>query len=268
MKKNRFRKAAVLLLGAVLCIGLTGCGKSKDKEPEKTDYIGNVTQDTITLYGDGSIIEIACEDYSGVAFDYSDLEQYIKDEVADYNSRAGQDKITFLQYSDEGGVVRTALQYSDMDTYNDFNKTSYWITDYDAALCDELAQAKIKADRKDSETSGGTEGELSAMSEEELAEIGLSAEDLEKEEVVETISEETVLATFTDAASGSEISSAQIQEASDAGTPYKMIRIDSKLYFSLPDGEILYMNSHAAASDPQNAHTDGIGEAIIIYSNY
>lgn len=262
---NGFRRTGIFVLCALMCLMLSGCGKKKPQEEEERNYIGNVTQDTITIFGDGSIQEIACDDYSNVSFDYSELEQYIKDSIDEYDQNNGQDKITFLQYSNLDGVVRTAIRYSDIDVYNDFNKTAYRISDYDAAACDSVAQKAVEAEL-DAVPEEDTEQDISSMSAEELAEAGLSPEDIQQEEAVETITQEAVLATFTDASGGGEVNSAQVGENATGGT-LQMIFVDSEIYLSIPDADILYVNGHASLQDAHNAHTDGKGTAIIIYSN-
>jgi uncharacterized lipoprotein YehR (DUF1307 family) len=254
---KKFRKAtAMLFVTAVLCIGLVGCGKKKEEETlSETDYIGSTSVDTISLNGDGSILEIACDDYSDVTFDYSDLEQYIQDEISSFNSQNGADKVTLLQYQDVGGVVRAAIQYADWDSYNAFNGTGYTVVDFDAEYCDLLVQKALGLDLEEST-------EAVEISEEELAEIGMTAEDLEQEAQE---NQETVTATFTDAVMGGEVDSAEIEAISQAGTPYQMICIDSEMTFSVPDSEILYINSHATLEDSHSVSVDGTGTAVIVF---
>jgi hypothetical protein len=120
----------------VLC---TGCKKKLFGE----DYIGDVNTNTMTVNEDGSILEIACQDFSGVTYDISGLEDTIKSEIEDYRTKNGETddnaSVELLQYENENGFVRAAIRYSNLDNYNRFNNTSYT----DGSASDVAADTKL-----------------------------------------------------------------------------------------------------------------------------
>jgi hypothetical protein len=121
----------------VLC---TGCNK---KKLFGEDYIGDVNTNTMTVNEDGSILEIACQDFSGVTYDISGLEDTIKSEIEDYRTKNGETddnaSVELLQYENEDGFVRAAIRYSNLDSYNRFNNTSYT----DGSASDVAADMKL-----------------------------------------------------------------------------------------------------------------------------
>jgi hypothetical protein len=135
MAKTQVRKRSeiiyVILMTAVLML-FTGC---KKKSQEEEDYLGDIRTNTMTINADGSILEVACQDFSGVTYDISGLEETIKTEVDDYRAKYGETEdnasVKLLQYENSEGFVRAALQYANLESYNNFNNTDY--ADGDAA---------------------------------------------------------------------------------------------------------------------------------------
>lgn len=118
MKQKRFW--AVLLLGTAL---LTGCSDSLD----------TVTVNTLTVERDGTIADIAVEDFSDGNYDMTKLENFINAEVEDYNTQAGEGSISLDKLETESEIVKLQLRYADMEDYNAFNHTEYELTDFDAS---------------------------------------------------------------------------------------------------------------------------------------
>lgn len=126
MTKRDFAKqnSLVALMIIMICTFLCACGK---KDEEKQDFIGDISSNTLIFNDDGSIREIACMDFSGVTYDISDLKSSIEASVSDYTGLHGKDSIKLLQYDEEGGFVRVAIDYESLKTYNLFNNTKYEI---------------------------------------------------------------------------------------------------------------------------------------------
>ena len=116
----------ICLLTAIMMVALltTGCGKKQDK----TDYIGEIRENTINLNEDGSIREIACQDFSDTTYDISGLKDEIKAQIEKYASGDKKDAVKLLQYKEENRLVRVAIDYASLADYNAFNGTSYAVT--------------------------------------------------------------------------------------------------------------------------------------------
>ena len=257
--KRKLAKIIVpLVLTAFMCVTLTACGKNK----KETDYIGNISENTLTINEDSSVLEIAVQDFTGADYDYSGLEQYIQDEITEFNTSHTENSVELLQYLEESGLVRIAVKYADIETYNAFNNTEYMIEAYDASYLDSLIKEAEETSEEDMES---TEDESTELSEDELAEAGLSDEDIQDMETVPAVTsdeniEEPVVATFTDA-SGNEVSSDEI-----SGENIYMIIVNSELKIHFEQDKILYYNSHVSLTGEGDAVTDGQGNAVIIFS--
>ncbi|MBQ8924507.1 MAG: hypothetical protein IJ053_06895 [Lachnospiraceae bacterium] len=123
MLKNRkkFNNTILIpLLILALCILMSGCGKK-----EKVNYIGEVKENTFNLNEDKTIREIACQDFSGTSYDISGLSDSIKSDIDKYAQGDKKDSVKLLEYKEEDGLVRVAIDYGSLDDYNAFNGTSY-----------------------------------------------------------------------------------------------------------------------------------------------
>ena len=123
-KKNMAGRWYILGLLCILILAcITGCGK------KKKNYLGDTRNNTFTINEDGSILEIACQDFSGVSYDISNLKSNIEDEIKSYRSARSEDSknttVKLLQYEEKDGFVRIAMQYADLASYNSFNNTNY-----------------------------------------------------------------------------------------------------------------------------------------------
>ncbi|MBQ9279194.1 MAG: hypothetical protein IJ224_11250 [Lachnospiraceae bacterium] len=116
----KFKKKIIgfILPVLVLCL-LTACGKKKEK------YIGDINENTITINEDGSIREIACENFSDTNFDISGLKDDIKSDIDKYCGSDKKGAVKLLEYKEEDKNVRVAIDYKSLDDYNAFNGTSY-----------------------------------------------------------------------------------------------------------------------------------------------
>jgi hypothetical protein len=111
---------------------------------------------------DGTILEVACQDFSGVTYDISGLEDVIKSEIEDYKTKNGETdenaSVKLLQFENNNGYVRAALEYANLESYNKFNNTNY--TD---GMATEIATDTDLATSTDMELTdlGGNEVKLS-----------------------------------------------------------------------------------------------------------
>ena len=269
IKTKSYTKYICLVLIMTLIMGLTACGKKKDDGPvEKISVIGDVNETTLKLNANGSVIEIACEDFAHTeaAIDTSTLEDFIKSEIDKYNAEAGGNKITFLEYQNENNFVRTAIQYIDIDTYNSFNLMELAMSEFNKEAAD-----KIVKDEQASLTDAAKSIDMEEMSEEEKAELeeelagaGYNLEDIESGLLDETASEgdaEELVATFTDASTGSVVKSDEITDSS-----YMMIITDEPMNYYINGGKIVYYNKNCELVNETTVKVSGEGKAVIVYT--
>ena len=266
---RRFIQKICLLLVLTMILGLTACGKKKDDGPvEQISVIGDVNETTLKLNANGSVIEIACEDFShtDTPIDTSALEEFIKTEIASYNAEAGGNKITFLEYKNENNFVRTAIQYVDLETYNSFNMMELAMSEFNKDAADKVAK-----DEQASLTDAVQDVDMTDMSEEEKAELaeelagaGYSLEDLEDGMLEDVASEgdaEELMATFTDASTGGVIKSDEITDSS-----YMMVITDEPMNYYINGGKIVYYNKNCELVNETTVKVSGEGKAIIVYT--
>ena len=138
----KLKKNVILILAAALVLCQAGCTLpflkgQKNDEDVSFDYTGKYEMDTLIFEGDGHLTEIAVDDYSSANFQYDDLEQYIKNSVDQFNLKESSKKIAFLQYTDDNGIIKSAIRYSNVDAYNKFNNFESEFSLYDAEKINE-----------------------------------------------------------------------------------------------------------------------------------
>ena len=267
MKKVLSRKKTALIsifMIVIMLFSLAGCGKKKeeDVEIEKVSYIGDITENTLQFNSDGTLLEISCEDFSGTEVDTSNLESYIKSEIDTFNAQEGVDKVSFKEYIEENGLVRTAIQFSDIDAFNAFNGMSLEISMYKPDPADEIVKAEAA-----SASDAIVTVEADEINEEELAEAGYDIDDLEslEEEVAsESDADLPTVATFTDASTFDVINSDEIN-----GDSFMMVVTDEPMNYNIKDGKILFFNKYAELVDESTAKATENGKSVIVYKfNY
>ena len=112
-------KWKVVITGLLLIFLMGGCSK------QLTEYQEN----TLTINKDGTILDISVEDFSEGNYDMSNLEQFIRDEVTDYNAKNGDDRVVLNELNTDNKLARLELLYQSMDDYNAFNHTEYTLKD-------------------------------------------------------------------------------------------------------------------------------------------
>ncbi len=245
------RAGAALLL--CLAFALCGCGKKEaDTEViEEQDLIGTTAENTIRISENGAITEIAVEDYTGSTYKLTEIRQFIRDEVAAFNQKKGVEKVSFLQIRDDQGIVKTALSYSDINSFNEFNQMDVRLTVYSAETANQLAE-----EEKQKHEVTSTE-EKRELSEAELAEAGYDPSQMEKQDIDSLVEEKAVTATLTDG-NGNTVNA----DSLDANEKMMLVT-DEKLAVELTSGKLLYANQHASIRD-NTAKTDGQGTALVV----
>lgn len=155
---RKFKTFTCMILMCLMILALAACGMNgKEESKEEKDYCKDVKENEITFYQDGSILEIAVVDMSDLN-DTTDLSDYVKTQVQGYNKAAGVDKISLLQFKEEGKTYKTAIKYSDLETFNKFNGYDFKLTIYKSQDIDALSgTAATLTDAANGNTVGSAE---------------------------------------------------------------------------------------------------------------
>lgn len=267
--KNIIKNIFIYVFSVLMILSLVGCGKKEEEEEEeyvRASVIGEINENTVKLSPNGTLLEISCEDFAGSDIDTASLEEYINSEIDEYNKNAGVSKISLVEFQEEDGVVKTAIQYSDVYTYNSFNMMELDINLYDPDKAYDIMMEDMATATDANQivmTSSPTE-----INVEELAEAGYDLSEIEAMEngtyEEETASTTDAQATFTDATSLNDINAEDI-----TGASYMMLVTNEAYTYVVNGGNILYYDKHAELIDSTSVKTDGKGKSIIVYSfNY
>ena len=88
-------------------------------------------KNTLVVKGDGSLVEIAVEDFEKSSVTAEDLTAYIEEQVESYNSQQEKDVIKSKQIETEDmSKVKLVLTYKDIESYNGFNLLECVLADF------------------------------------------------------------------------------------------------------------------------------------------
>lgn len=115
-------KKVILVLSMVFALGaLTGC----------TNYAEKYNKNTLIVKGDGSLVEIAVEDFSDSSVSEADLSVYITEQIDEYNEKQEKDVIKQDELlTEDMSNVKLVLKYKDIDSYNGFNLLECTLKDF------------------------------------------------------------------------------------------------------------------------------------------
>lgn len=155
---KRFKTFTCMVLMCLMALSFAACGnKGNEDQKDEIDYCKDVKENEITFYSDGSILEIAVVDMSDLK-DTADLSDYVKTQVAGYNKAAGVDKISLLQFKEEGKTYKTAIKYSDLETFNRFNGYDFKLSIYNSQDIDAITGTSATlTDAENGKTVGSAE---------------------------------------------------------------------------------------------------------------
>jgi len=239
---------------AMLMACLTACGKKEEPTtamPEK-EYIGNTARNTVRLSSHGNVLEIAVEDYTGVTYNIEELKTYIQSEVDAYNKSVGVNKVSFREIRQEGDIVKTAISYSDLDAYTEFNRMAVTLSSYNAAEADRIAEEEAARFKAEEDTEAPPQ-----ISDAELAEAGYDPEQMDQSQMEQLTEAEKVTAVFY-GPEGNQVASEKIDSSQNM-----MLVTTEAISVELEDGRLLYVNEHGKFSD-NSIITDGEGTAVIV----
>ena len=109
---KKILKKTMLLSLILAAFFLVGCSNT-----------GDITQNTIVVNKDGSILGVIVEEFGDSKYVSDELKAMVEEEVATYNSGAGEDKITLQSYEiTEEGLAKVVLKYASGSDYIAFNE--------------------------------------------------------------------------------------------------------------------------------------------------
>lgn len=130
----------IVLICMVCMLGLlTGC----------TDYAEEYDKNTLIIKGNGSIVEVAVEDFSESSVTAVDLSAYVDKQINEYNSTQDKDVVkndTLL--TEDMSKVKLVLKYDDIDSYNGFNLLECTLADFSEVDEDDLKGTFTSAEGK------------------------------------------------------------------------------------------------------------------------
>lgn len=230
------KKYIYLIISITLLLTFSSCGKKEDEKPEyvRPDVFEGYNDSTLIFNADGSITEIAMQDYNGSDVDTTGLKSYVESEINEANKKLGSESISMTDYFDDSGVIKAAIHYTDINSYNYFNKTAYEMSGFDPDKCDLVVPIE---EIIDASVTDSTFGEPET-------------------EVVE--------ATFTDASDKS------VKTSSEISKSYMMLILDDKVDVKFDDGKVLYYNSGVQNISGENTvKCSGERKAVIVFEfNY
>ena len=109
---KRFKKIALMILALSV---LAGCGEQS-----------RVEKSTISIGKEGALTVTLIEDFSESYYDQEELKTMIDKEVAEYNTKAGSDKIAVAAFEAADGKVRLEQTYADASDYAKFNGCDFF----------------------------------------------------------------------------------------------------------------------------------------------
>jgi hypothetical protein len=117
MKKVQF---AMVVMAMMLV--LSGC----------TNYAKTYDNNTLVLKGNGSLVEIAVEDFSESSVNAEDVTSYVEEQIDDFNQEAGSKSVKKQSMNtSDMSKVKLVLTYKDMDSFNAFNSLECSLSDFE-----------------------------------------------------------------------------------------------------------------------------------------
>ena len=113
------RKVTLVLLGTLLLLVMTGCGKNKVSITAE-----DVTTNTLVIKEDNKVQSSIVEDFDKEYYSKEELEAFINEEVTDYNEKNGEDQIKMHSIHVANQKASVVFNYNDIDDYSLFNGTN------------------------------------------------------------------------------------------------------------------------------------------------
>lgn len=113
------KKIGVLGLITIMLLGLIGCGQ--------TSSASSLTENAVVISKDGRITGVYVDVFDREYYSTEGLEAMAKEEIADYNQKAGSEKISFDKIElDQDKLIRLYLKYADSTAFAEFNDVVFY----------------------------------------------------------------------------------------------------------------------------------------------
>lgn len=114
------KKFPIIMMALLLCM-LSGC----------TNYAKKYDENTLLVKKNGSLVEIAVENFADSSVNAEDLSSYINEQIDAYNDEQGQKLVKNSSIDTEDmNHVKLVITYKDMDSYNGFNLLDCVLDDF------------------------------------------------------------------------------------------------------------------------------------------
>ena len=134
MKKITYILSMILLLGV-----MTGC----------SNYAEDYNKNTLIVKKNGSLIEVAVEDFSDTSVKADTLSVYITEQIDSYNEKQDKKVVKNIDLlTEDMSKVKLVLEYKDIDSYNGFNLLECKLADFADVDEKELKGTFISSDGK------------------------------------------------------------------------------------------------------------------------
>ena len=133
------KKIQMIVIVGVLLGTLTGC----------TNYAKEYNKNTVVIKGNGSLVEVAVEDFKDSSIKEEDLNTYIDEQITTYNEEAGKKKVKKKSIDTEDmSKVKLVLTYKDIESFNGFNALNCTLKDFSDVKESEIKGTYKSADNK------------------------------------------------------------------------------------------------------------------------
>lgn len=115
------KKIQMMIIMGALLGALTSC----------TNYAKEYNKNTVVIKGNGSLVEVAVEDFKDSSIKAEELTTYIDEQITLYNEEAGKNKVRKKSINtDDMSKVKLVLTYKDIESYNGFNALDCTLKDF------------------------------------------------------------------------------------------------------------------------------------------
>lgn len=152
------KKFRLICLIAILVFVLAGCGKSGESDDGKTN---------ITIAKNGEISYRIRDSFTESYYNIEELKSMINEEVGDFNSRSGGQKVSLESAELANQIVNVVMKFSDDLAFSGFNGIPFFVGNGNDAIANGQSLDAILTDIKDA-TKTISGADLRSMSKENI----------------------------------------------------------------------------------------------------
>ena len=133
---KKFSRTLLMMLAVAT---LTGC----------TNYEKEYDKNTLVVKGNGSLVEVAVEDFKESSVKAEDLSTYIEEQITNYNNENGKNSVKSKALNtDDMSKVKLVISYKDIESYNGFNLLECKLQDFSEIETSDLKGTFTSVDGK------------------------------------------------------------------------------------------------------------------------